>query len=531
MTPSRPHILLIADVPNWIFHRHTEVLERFLSDEFTFSVLFRGQSYDEDDYDLIYPLEFDMVKGEDIVSPMKYITGIRSHASWADMDFLPFVNFLSDKFKRVHVVSKRLMNIFSPFLTGVCYVTHGVDTQFFTPTRSADQSGKTLRLGWSGNRKNLYKGFKEFILPLGKLSGVELVYCGYADRILSLKEMPAFYDSIDAYICTSIYEGSNNSLLETASMERAIITTDNGTVPEYLVHEESALIVPREQTAFINAVERLRDNPDLRAWLGCNARRSIIEGGWDWKNKVIEYRNFFWGSLEDNKDISRIPELVEDLSEFQVSVLLEIVHSQWEIERELHMRLSERMLNMSEGEDFIAALEEKIAYLEELEGSQSLLLKRLEEKDKRIEEFEDSQGLLLMRFKEKDKRIEELEDSRELFLRRIEEKEKWIEELEDSRNLFLMDIEKKKNWIEKQETTIEEQGRKIEEQGRTIEEQGRTIEEQGKTIEEQERFRNNLENSRGYRLLIRFQTSHFISRLIEVWQRMESTCLKLFKYR
>ena len=79
--------------------------------------------------------------------------------------------------------------IFEPFLPSVSCVSHGVDTEFFTPSTRADQSGRKLRLGWAGNRASPAKGFEQFIAPLGRLPGVELAFCGFQDRNLSLDDM------------------------------------------------------------------------------------------------------------------------------------------------------------------------------------------------------------------------------------------------------------------------------------------------------------------------------------------------------
>jgi asparagine synthase (glutamine-hydrolysing) len=299
---SKPRLLLIADVPNWIFERHCITLRRFLSDEFEFTIrydsqLFPNQQYDEADYDLVYALEWYKVKPEEIRDPMKYVSGIRSHLVWTDYDFTELTRYLDTRFNQIHVVSKRLYDIFSPAMKNVQYVSHGVDTYFFTPVTSAGQSGKKLKLGWAGNRKSVgKKGFAEFIEPLSHLPGVELVFCGYSDRNLTLEEMRDFYNAIDVYICASDFEGNNNSLMEAASMARAIITTDNGTVPEYLRNGENALVVGRTLDAFTRAVTTLRDNPELREKLGARARERAI-ATWDWKYRAEDYRQLFRSAL------------------------------------------------------------------------------------------------------------------------------------------------------------------------------------------------------------------------------------------
>ena len=302
----RPRVMLMADVPNWIFERHCKVLMKMLGSQFQFDLKYKGQPYDEEDYDLLYPLEWSLIPSDQIRTPEKYITSIRSHTSWAGTDFSKFTRYLNANFQQISTVSNRLYKIFSPFVQKIHYVTHGTDTTFFTPTRRVDQAnGDKIRIGWAGNRVNKNKGFDEIIAPIGQLPGVELVFCGYIDQNLDLDGMRQFYDSIDIYLCSSALEGNNNSLLEAASMERAIITTDNGTVPEYLENRVSALVVERDLHHFINSVIELRDNPKLRRLLGVRARQAVV-ARFDWSKMAVEYADFFKKSFLKLKKDSTI---------------------------------------------------------------------------------------------------------------------------------------------------------------------------------------------------------------------------------
>lgn len=296
---AKPRVLLIADVPNWIFARHCRMLERFLGDRFVFTSQCQGTPVAEEGFDLIYPLEWNLVPPQQIRTPAKYVTGIRSHLSWRSQDFLPFVDILATHFQRVHVVSKRLQGMFARFLPEVSHLTHGVDTEFFAPRTRANQSGQgKVRIGWAGNRINRTKGFEDYVAPLGSLPGVELVFCGFQDRNLNVELMRDFYDSLDVYICASSlhHEGNNNSLLEAAAMQRAIITTDNGAVPEYLRNGESAIIVERELPNFIRAVIELRDNPAKRMALGEQARLAVKQR-FEWRNMAEQYAALFEDAL------------------------------------------------------------------------------------------------------------------------------------------------------------------------------------------------------------------------------------------
>jgi asparagine synthase (glutamine-hydrolysing) len=292
----RPSILIIADVPNWIFERHARTLQAQLADEFDIHVQFHTQPFDEQAWDLIYVMEFGLVPPAQITMPWKYVTAVRSHVSWAHMAAPDLARFVSQHYQATHVVSARLKREIAPWLPEVAYVTHGIDGELFTPEPRTPIANRVLRVGWAGNRATAVKGFAEFIEPLASIPGVELVFCGYADRNLRRDEMPQWYRDVDVYVCASLNEGSNNSLLEAAACGCAIVTTDNGTVPEYLVHETSALIVPRTTAAFVDAVTRLRDDHTLSAALGAAASAAVLPA-WTWARRAEDHRVFFLEAL------------------------------------------------------------------------------------------------------------------------------------------------------------------------------------------------------------------------------------------
>lgn len=293
MTDCKPRILLLADGANWIFERHCYTLKKMLSAHYQFTIGYSSLPFNEDDYDLIYPLEWNLVPPDKIKNPVKYVTGIRGHVRWPDLDFQNFLTLLRHNFQRIHVVSARLFDIFKSHLPFVSQLSHGVDTQFFQPTTEKRNSGTSIRVGWAGNKQApADKGFAAFIEPLSQLAGVEVVSAGYDGRLLDISAMREFYKSLDVYVCASLQEGNCNPLLESAAMGVAIVTTDNGTVPEYLVHGKSALIVERNEAGFRRAIEFFRDNPEARVVFGKEARKSVIEK-WDWSLMAQRYKTFF----------------------------------------------------------------------------------------------------------------------------------------------------------------------------------------------------------------------------------------------
>jgi len=302
----KPKILLIADVRDWIFERHCDYLSKLLGDDFIFVTSYHrdhfGLNFDEDAYDLIYPLEFNLIHPSKKRNPNKYVTGIRSHSSWYGWSHDQLKSYLSEGFSLTHTVSYELDSIFKNILPPSSYagvVQHGVDTELFKPNENKRNKDDALILGWAGNRKAASdKGFDDIIRPLERTSGVTLKFCGFVDKNLTIEEMSEFYKSIDVYVCASIKEGHNNCLIEAASSGNAIITTLNGTVPEYLKNEDSALIVDRETKPFMTAVKKLQDDLELVANLGKSARHAVLYN-FDWKDRALDYKKLFERALNE----------------------------------------------------------------------------------------------------------------------------------------------------------------------------------------------------------------------------------------
>lgn len=289
-------VLMIADVPNWVFERHCAELTSRLGGRFSLTTAFAGQGFDEDDFDLIYALEWNLVDTKRIRDRSKYVTGVRSYTSWQDHAPAAFGAFLSEQFAAVHAVSASLVEALRRFVPSIALLRHGVDVDRFNPTTRCDQSAERAVVGWCGNRLAGVKG-DGWIDALALLPDIELRRCEYKNGQRHQDDMPAFYDALDIYVCASLSEGHNNAVLEAAAMGRAIVTTDSGTVREWLRDGHSALIVPADIDAIVAAVEHLRDQPRLRRMLGAQARRAVC-ATFAWADMAEEHARFFEAALQ-----------------------------------------------------------------------------------------------------------------------------------------------------------------------------------------------------------------------------------------
>lgn len=106
---------------------------------------------------------------------------------------------------------------------------------------------------------------------------------GLADRVAFLGhvgDMPSFYARCDVVLLTSdehSIEGSPNALLEAMAMERAIVATRVGGVPEIIDDGKHGLLVePGDATAFSQRLVGLLRDDVQRRHLGAAARSRIV---------------------------------------------------------------------------------------------------------------------------------------------------------------------------------------------------------------------------------------------------------------
>ena len=295
MTALKYRILIIIDVENWIFHKHALFLQESLRDRFSISIQTQNLPVNEVEWDLIYPLEWNLSVNILKRDKSKWVTGIRSHISWNKLDKSIFSLYLSENFKTVHAVSQRIIHELRDIPVDLKYLTHGIDLDVFARKTPYLPSKEKLKVGWAGNRTNPNKGFESIILPAIQMNDCELVYFSYGVNQISQSDMVKFYENIDVFLCASESEGNSNTLLEAAAMGVPIITTEVGTVPEYLVNYESAMVVERNISAFSGAIKKLASDPNMRLMLSASSIKTVKK--FDWKLKLKEHEDFFLNNI------------------------------------------------------------------------------------------------------------------------------------------------------------------------------------------------------------------------------------------
>ncbi len=91
-----------------------------------------------------------------------------------------------------------------------------------------------------------------------------------------LQDLRDFYAACDAVVLSSDHEGFGYSLLEGAAAGRALLGTDIPGIQCAIHHNQTGLLVPQgDVQALQRAIERLASDPNLREWLGRNARSRV----------------------------------------------------------------------------------------------------------------------------------------------------------------------------------------------------------------------------------------------------------------
>lgn len=92
-----------------------------------------------------------------------------------------------------------------------------------------------------------------------------------------LSEMANYYRSADICVVPSLYDNAPYTVLEAMSCGKPMVGSSAGGVPEYIVHEETGLIVPTSNSEELaKAISTLLTNKEMRLAYGAAARRRIM---------------------------------------------------------------------------------------------------------------------------------------------------------------------------------------------------------------------------------------------------------------
>lgn len=195
----------------------------------------------------------------------------------------------------------------------IAIVPNGVDTSFFNPKsiednqfeqnqkgdktllfagRLTSQKGVDVLLNAFAEIRQKHHNLKLLIAGDGPLRS----YLRNLSSILNLQaaviflgavshsEMPKLYFASDIFVLPSLSESFPNSLLEAMAMEKTIVATAVGAIPEIIRNGEEALIVPPGNSkSLTGAVERLLSDDELVKKLSKRAR-ALVKKKYTWES-------------------------------------------------------------------------------------------------------------------------------------------------------------------------------------------------------------------------------------------------------
>ena len=300
-------ILFIVDRPNWAWDIKSQNISKVLNKEFEFKIIYekdvsgKFNSIDKKHFSwcdilVVYGLyQSDHYLKKKLDKKIKICQGISTCDEVKNKKDEDKLIDISNKVDAIFVHNKNLLNKFEDKISNLFYCPNGVDTEVFKSFNPINKKLSKLTLGFVGNSKSRNdKGIYDIIEPAcKKLENVNLKVLDLAKgKVISYKEMPDFYNSIDCYLCASKLEGTPNPCLEAAACGRPLITTRVGNMPELVLDNENSMFAERSIDGFVGKISEYKNNRNKLIEHGKEIQKEIISN-WSWKRQAKNYKYMF----------------------------------------------------------------------------------------------------------------------------------------------------------------------------------------------------------------------------------------------
>jgi glycosyltransferase involved in cell wall biosynthesis len=273
-------LLLIYDVPNWACHSACRAIKRQLEihapGEFDCTLL-RASPANQAGlkaYDLVFStLHYHLAEAHHPRS----ITQVSSYSYWIRKDWPGGWPHLR-QWQYVIAKSKDIFAKLTPEdHDRIELLYHPFDHIHWSPGPSPAHSA--FRVGYAGHRDQSLKGLKLIRKGVAEVPGTELDIRTYEEKRVPFEEMPAFYRSLDAYVCMSqaSQEAGPRPAIEAGLCGIPIITTKAGQIGEMIEDGVNGLVIDRTPESLIDALKRLKGDPKLHARLASCVRESFMD--------------------------------------------------------------------------------------------------------------------------------------------------------------------------------------------------------------------------------------------------------------
>ena len=281
-------ICIVIDKWGWAYDRIAQALIKFNKSEHQFEVYAAktdAKKIKRSKADRFLVMGYQCWDKVGFLPKDRTFVGVHGHHQWDGHKITPEVDvappaelheFLSS-FRGVNVVSERLHRLF-PY---AAYTPNGVDCDIFKRVVLPTYCDNRLVVGCAYNPKHDWrKGVKDIIEPACDEDWADLVL---APRNKKLHEMPAWYNSIDVYVCTSSSEGLSLSVLEALACGRVIVSTIRNEI-------DTQMIVDRTPEALRLELFDSMDTPFLVA-MSKKAEAEAKER-WSWEKRCGAWIDF-----------------------------------------------------------------------------------------------------------------------------------------------------------------------------------------------------------------------------------------------
>lgn len=266
--------LIIVDTYDWAWDIASQELLKAMPES-------TGTIVDLTDFGKVNPLHYNVVlvypwRAMSLMDRLYPQNTVVCVAGGEQLHMLPTFKALCGRFKFYGAcnekIQEKLRQVFPT--KNVLHLTHGVNSDFFTPAKTRRR--KEFTLGWVGNS---VRGIKRYSIvgDIVKQGGFKLRTAGF--KKYPHDKMPRYYHSIDALIVTSVFEAHPLVVYEAMSSGLPVVTTDVGDVDRYIIDGVNGFILSRNAhpSEYASSLNRLKKDESFRRRVGEAARQTVIE--------------------------------------------------------------------------------------------------------------------------------------------------------------------------------------------------------------------------------------------------------------
>ena len=151
------------------------------------------------------------------------------------------------------------------------------------------------------NLKSQISNFKVLIFgngPMGKKLKEEARKLDINDKIewrgfVPYSEVPTALAQIDIFVYPSWHEGFGRSIMEALAMEKAVVATNVGGIPDLIKDGENGfLVLPHNPQELAQKIKELMEDKELRNEFG-KAGREWVSKNFEWEDGIKKFANLF----------------------------------------------------------------------------------------------------------------------------------------------------------------------------------------------------------------------------------------------